>query len=157
MQWFNDASSSLCDDFDFDNERVSEPGYRFDEWKLENNFNDTTNPKVFIESLKQDAQTDIFKNLKCKVLSVVRSTTWNLFGIRQSNWSNSFIKNPYLNLIKLFSAFYVLLININFVISIKLIKNKTQSFYILLVLFYLIIIRFFLMEMQEQEFLLSHI
>ena len=37
------------------NERVSEPGYRFDEWKLENNFNDTTNPKVFIESLKQDA------------------------------------------------------------------------------------------------------
>lgn len=137
MQWFNDASSSLCDDFNFDNERVSEPGYRFDEWKLENNFNDKTNPKVFIESLKQDAQSGIFQNIKCKVLSVVRSTIWNLFGIRQSNWSNSFIENPYLNVIKLFSAFYVLLININFVFSIKLIKYKTQIFYILLVLFYL--------------------
>ena len=140
MQWFNDASSALCENFDFNQDRVSEPGYKFEEWKLENKFNNQTEPKIFINNLKQDSQEGTFQNIQCKVASIVRSTTWNLFGIRGSNWNNSFIEQPYLNLVKLFSLFYVVLINLIFILTLFAKKNKGYLFYLLLIIFYLTLI-----------------
>ena len=77
---------------------------------------------------------------RCKVASIVRSTTWNLFGIRGSNWNNSFIEQPYLNLVKLFSLFYVVLINLIFILTLFAKKNKGYLFYLLLIIFYLTLI-----------------
>lgn len=140
LQWFNDASDALCKDFDFNQERVSEPGYRFEEWKLENKFNSQTEPKIFIDNLKLDSQDGTFQNIQCKLASIIRSTTWNLFGIRGNNWDNSFIEQPYLQIVKLFSLLYVVLINLIFIVAIFFKKDKSDLFYLLLIVFYLAII-----------------
>ena len=98
----------MCDDLDFNNIRVSEPGYRFEEWKIENGFDQETIPKTLIDGLRQDSRENLFNNLDCKIISITRSSVWNMFGIRQSNWNNSFIQTPFLELIKIYSLIYVL-------------------------------------------------
>ena len=140
IQWLNDASESLCEDYNFNNIRVSEPGFRFEEWKVENGFDQNTIPKTLINTLKNDSRENILSNLDCKAISITRSSAWNMFGIRQSNWNNSFIKTPYLELIKLFSLVYVLMINFAFFISYKYKKSNLVNTYILFVLFYLLIV-----------------
>ena len=140
IQWLNDASESLCDDLDFNNIRVSEPGYRFEEWKVENGFDQDTIPKTLIDGLREDSRENLFNNLDCKAISITRSSVWNMFGIRQSNWNNSFIKTPFLELIKIYSLIYVLMINFALFASYKFKKSKLESIYILFVLFYLLIV-----------------
>jgi len=140
IQWLNDASKSLCDDLNFNNIRVSEPGYRFEEWKIENNFNNETIPKTLIESLKQDSRQNLFSDIDCKIISITRSSAWNMFGIRQSNWNNSFIQTPFLELTKIYSFLYLLVINFVLFVSYKFEKSKLENIYILFVLFYLLIV-----------------
>lgn len=140
IQWLNDASESLCDDLNFNNIRVSEPGYRFEEWKVENGFDQDTIPKTLIDGLREDSRQNLLNNLDCKAISITRSSVWNMFGIRQSNWNNSFIKTPFLELTKIYSLIYVLIINFALFASYKFKKSKLESIYILFVLFYLLIV-----------------
>lgn len=135
IQWLNDASESLCDDLNFNNIRVSEPGYRFEEWKVENGFDKNTIPKTLIDGLREDSRKNLLNNLDCKAISITRSSVWNMFGIRQSNWDNSFIKTPFLELTKIYSLIYVFMINFFLFASYKFKKNKLESIYILFVLF----------------------
>ena len=140
IQWLNDASESLCEDLNFNNIRVSEPGYRFEEWKVENGFDQDTIPKTLIDGLREDSRQNLLNNLDCKAISITRSSVWNMFGIRQSNWDNSFIKTPFLELTKIYSLIYVLMINFALFASYKFKKSKLESIYILFVLFYLLIV-----------------
>ena len=140
IQWLNDASESLCDDLNFNNIRVSEPGYRFEEWKVENGFDQDTIPKTLIDGLREDSRQNLLNNLDCKAISITRSSVWNMFGIRQSNWNNSFIKTPFLELTIIYSLAYVLMINFALFASYKFKKSKLESIYILFVLFYLLIV-----------------
>ena len=140
IQWLNDASESLCDDLNFNNIRVSEPGYRFEEWKIENGFDQDTIPKTLIDGLREDSRQNLLNSLDCKAISITRSSVWNMFGIRQSNWDNSFIKTPFLELTKIYSLIYVLMINFALFVSYKFKKSKLESIYILFVLFYLLIV-----------------
>tara|TARA_B100001027_G_scaffold156343_1_gene110024 strand:- start:668 stop:1525 length:858 start_codon:yes stop_codon:yes gene_type:complete len=140
IQWLNDASESLCDDLNFNNIRVSEPGYRFEEWKVENGFDQDTIPKTLIDGLREDSRQNLLNNLDCKAISITRSSVWNMFGIRQSNWNNSFIKTPFLELTIIYSLAYVLMINFALFASYKFKKSKLESIYVLFVLFYLLIV-----------------
>ena len=107
---------------------------------MENKFNSQTEPKIFIDNLKLDSQDGTFQNIQCKLASIIRSTTWNLFGIRGNNWDNSFIEQPYLQIVKLFSLLYVVLINLIFIVAIFFKKDKSDLFYLLLIIYYLAII-----------------
>lgn len=137
IQWFNDASDALCEELNFNQIRVSEPGYKFESWKELNNFDSSTNPEIFISTLRNDSNRAVFKNIDCKIISASRSIAWNMFGIRQSNWSNSFLNQSSINLVKIYSLIYVSCINFVLLFSIfKSIKSK-HSYLIYLIIFYL--------------------
>lgn len=138
-QWFNDASDALCEELNFNQLRVSEPGYKFELWKESNNFDSFTNPEIFIDTLRNDSNKNVFKNIDCKIISASRSIAWNMFGIRQSNWNNSFLNQSSINIVKIYSLFYVACINFVFLFTIfKSIKSK-HSYLIYLIIFYLAI------------------
>lgn len=138
-QWFNDASDALCEELDFNQLRVSEPGYKFELWKESNNFDSFTNPEIFINTLRNDSNKNVFRNIDCKIISASRSIAWNMFGIRQSNWNNSFLNQSSINIVKIYSLFYVACINFVFLFTIfKSIKSK-HSYLIYLIIFYLAI------------------
>lgn len=138
-QWFNDASDALCEELDFNQLRVSEPGYKFELWKESNNFDSFTNPEIFIDTLRNDSNKNVFRNIDCKIISASRSIAWNMFGIRQSNWNNSFLNQSSINIVKIYSLFYVACINFVFLFTIfKSIKSK-HSYLIYLIIFYLAI------------------
>ena len=60
-----------------------------------------------------------------------------MFGIRQSNWNNSFLNQSSINIVKIYSLFYVTCINFVFLFTIfKSIKSK-HSYLIYLIIFYL--------------------
>ncbi len=125
MQWFNAASENICKNYDFNELEVSEPGYVFENWLLENNLTRVYDSKILINKLKSDSSKGLFKNIHCKLISVSRSTIWNMFGIRGSNWE-SVSGNSYINLIvKMFSLVYVVIVNFSLLKSI-LSKNKNQ-------------------------------
>lgn len=136
-QWFNDASDALCEELNFNQLRVSEPGYKFELWKESNNFDSFTNPEIFINTLRNDSNKNVFRNIDCKIISVSRSIAWNMFGIRQSNWNNSFLNQSSINIVKIYSLFYVTCINFVVLFTIfKSIKSK-HSYLIYLIIFYL--------------------
>lgn len=136
-QWFNDASDALCEELNFNQLRVSEPGYKFELWKESNNFDSFTNPEIFINTLRNDSNKNVFRNIDCKIISASRSIAWNMFGIRQSNWNNSFLNQSSINIVKIYSLFYVTCINFVFLFTIfKSIKSK-HSYLIYLIIFYL--------------------
>ena len=136
-QWFNDASDALCEELNFNQLRVSEPGYKFELWKESNNFDSFTNPEIFINTLRNDSNKNVFRNIDCKIISVSRSIAWNMFGIRQSNWNNSFLNQSSINIVKIYSLFYVACINFVVLFTIfKSIKSK-HSYLIYLIIFYL--------------------
>lgn len=136
-QWFNDASDALCEELNFNQLRVSEPGYKFELWKESNNFDSFTNPEIFIDTLRNDSNKNVFRNIDCKIISASRSIAWNMFGIRQSNWNNSFLNQSSINIVKIYSLFYVTCINFVFLFTIfKSIKSK-HSYLIYLIIFYL--------------------
>lgn len=138
-QWFNDASDALCEELNFNQLRVSEPGYKFELWKESNNFDSFTNPEIFINTLRNDSNKNVFRNIDCKIISASRSIAWNMFGIRQSNWNNSFLNQSSINIVKIYSLFYVTCINFVFLFTIfKSIKSK-HSYLIYLIIFYLAI------------------
>lgn len=138
-QWFNDASDALCEELNFNQLRVSEPGYKFELWKESNNFDSFTNPEIFIDTLRNDSNKNVFRNIDCKIISASRSIAWNMFGIRQSNWNNSFLNQSSINIVKIYSLFYVTCINFVFLFTIfKSIKSK-HSYLIYLIIFYLAI------------------
>ena len=136
-QWFNDASDALCEELNFNQLRVSEPGYKFELWKESNNFDSLTNPEIFINTLRNDSNKNLFRNIDCKIISASRSIAWNMFGIRQSNWNNSFLNQSSINIVKIYSLFYVTCINFVVLFTIfKSIKSK-HSYLIYLIIFYL--------------------
>lgn len=136
-QWFNDASDALCEELNFNQLRVSEPGYKFELWKESNNFDSFTNPEIFINTLRNDSNKNVFRNIDCKIISASRSIAWNMFGIRQSNWNNSFLNQSSINIVKIYSLFYVTCINFVVLFTIfKSIKSK-HSYLIYLIIFYL--------------------
>ena len=136
-QWFNDASDALCEELNFNQLRVSEPGYKFELWKESNNFDSFTNPEIFINTLRNDSNKNVFRNMDCKIISASRSIAWNMFGIRQSNWNNSFLNQSSINIVKIYSLFYVTCINFVILFTIfKSIKSK-HSYLIYLIIFYL--------------------
>ena len=136
-QWFNDASDALCEELNFNQLRVSEPGYKFELWKESNNFDSFTNPEIFINTLRNDSNKNVFRNIDCKIISASRSIAWNMFGIRQSNWNNSFLNQSSINIVKIYSLFYVTCINFVFLFTIfKSIKSK-HSYLVYLIIFYL--------------------
>ena len=136
-QWFNDASDALCEELNFNQLRVSEPGYKFELWKESNNFDSFTNPEIFINTLKNDSNKNVFRNIDCKIISASRSIAWNMFGIRQNNWNNSFLNQSSINIVKIYSLFYVTCINFVVLFTIfKSIKSK-HSYLIYLIIFYL--------------------
>lgn len=136
-QWFNDASDALCEELNFNQLRVSEPGYKFELWKESNNFDSFTNPEIFINTLRNDSNKNVFRNMDCKIISASRSIAWNMFGIRQSNWNNSFLNQSSINIVKIYSLFYVTCINFVVLFTIfKSIKSK-HSYLIYLIIFYL--------------------
>lgn len=125
MQWFNEAGRNICENYDFNELEVSEPGYVFENWLLENDLTREHNSKILINELKNDSRKGLFNNIQCKFISLSRSTVWNMFGIRGSNWENV-TNNNYINLfIRIFSLVYVVVINFSLLRSI-LSKNKNQ-------------------------------
>ena len=125
MQWFNEASKNICENYDFNELEVSEPGYVFENWLLDNDLIREHNSKILINELKNDSRKGLFNNIQCKFISLSRSTIWNMFGIRGSNWENV-SNNNYINLfIRIFSLVYVVVINFSLLRSI-LSKNKNQ-------------------------------
>ena len=128
LQWFNTASENICKNYDFNELEVSEPGYVFENWLLENNLSKQSESKILISKLKQDSKIGLFKNVHCKLLSITRSTVWNMFGIRGSNWE-SITDNNYVYLaVRLFSLIYVSFINFSLL---KMIFSKNKSKFLL--------------------------
>ena len=63
----------------------------------------TSESEFLIDSLKTDASSNLFENIHCKAISMIRSSIWNMFGIRSSNWNNFDFNNFSLIIIKGFS------------------------------------------------------
>ena len=125
IQWFNAASENICENYDFNQLEVSEPGYVFENWLLENNLEREDDSKILINKLRESSKIGLFNNIHCKLLSLSRSTLWNMFGVRGSNWEN-IISNNYIYLVtRLFSLIYVSVINFSLLRAI-LSKNKSQ-------------------------------
>ena len=141
LQWLNEASKSLCNDGDFSNPNVSEPGYVFENWLEENKLNINSRSEILINKLKYDASNEILDNLHCKAYSMARSSVWNMFGIRRASWGEVGLNFVLLNLVLMFSLIYVAFMNLSFIISaFKSIKNRTLDITLLIVIIYMIII-----------------
>ena len=140
LQWFNDASESICNNFDFNDLNVSEPGYTFENWLETQGLSKTSESKILIDRLKTDANSNLFKNIHCKAISMFRSSIWNMFGIRSSNWNNFDFNNFSLIIIKGFSLIYAILMNLS-VLKTLLYKNREQMVFqvLLITLFYILI------------------
>lgn len=140
LQWFNNASESICKNYDFNNLNVSEPGYAFENWLEMEGLSKTSESKILIESLKTDANNNLFKNIHCKAISMIRSSIWNMFGIRRASWTGVGFNSITLNFIIYFSLIYVVIINSIFIISIyKSLKNRKINSYIIVILLYILI------------------
>jgi len=140
LQWLNGASESICENGDFDNPIVSEPGYVFENWLQENELTTNSNSKILINKLKSNSSSQILDNFQCKAYSMVRSSIWNMFGIRRANWTGVGFNSITLNFIIYFSLIYVVIINSIFIISIyKSFKNRKINSYIIVILFYILI------------------
>lgn len=140
LQWFNNASESICKNYDFNNLNVSEPGYAFENWLEMEGLSKTSESKILIESLKTDANNNLFKNIHCKAISMIRSSIWNMFGIRRASWTGVGFNSITLNFIIYFSLIYVVIINSIFIISIyKSLKNRKINSYIIVILLYVLI------------------
>ena len=140
LQWFNDARKSICNNYDFNDLNVSEPGYAFENWLETQGLSKTSESKILIDSLKTDANSNLFKNIHCKAISMIRSSIWNMFGIRSSNWNNFDFNNFSLIIIKGFSLIYAILMNLS-VLKTFLYKNRAQMVFqvLLITLFYILI------------------
>ena len=140
LQWFNDASKSICNNYDFNDLNVSEPGYAFENWLETQGLSKTSESKILIDSLKTDTNSNLFKNIHCKAISMIRSSIWNMFGIRSSNWNNFDFNNFSLIIIKGFSLIYAILMNLS-VLKTFLYKNRAQMVFqvLLITLFYILI------------------
>jgi len=124
MQWFNAASENICENYDFNQLEVSEPGYVFENWLLENNLERESDSKILINKLRESSKIGLFNNIHCKLISLSRSTLWNMFGVRGSNWEN-ISSNYHIYLVtRLFSLIYVTAINFSLLKAI-LSKNKS--------------------------------
>ena len=140
LQWLNEASDSICKNGDFNNPIVSEPGYVFENWLQENELTTTSDSKILINRLKADSASQILDNFHCKAYSMVRSSIWNMFGIRRANWTEVGFNSITLNFIIYFSLIYVVIINSIFIISIyKSLKNRKINSYIIVILLYILI------------------
>ena len=140
LQWLNEASDSICKNGDFNNPIVSEPGYVFENWLQENELTTTSDSKILINRLKADSASQILDNFHCKAYSMVRSSIWNMFGIRRANWTDVGFNSITLNFIIYFSLIYVVIINSIFIISIyKSLKNRKINSYIIVILLYILI------------------
>ena len=140
LQWFNEASESICKNYDFNNLNVSEPGYVFENWLEMEGLSKTSESEFLIDSLKTDASSNLFENIHCKAISMVRSSIWNMFGIRSSNWNNFDFNNFSLIIIKGFSLIYAILMNLS-VLKTLLRKNREQIVFqvLLITLFYILV------------------
>ena len=71
---------------------------------------------------------------------MIRSSIWNMFGIRSSNWNNFDFNNFFLIMIKGFSLIYAILMNLS-VLKTLLYKNREQMVFqvLLITLFYILI------------------
>mgnify|MGYP001177088382 CR=1 FL=1 len=124
MQWFNSASENICENYDFNQLEVSEPGYVFENWLLENNLERESDSKILINKLRESSKIGLFNNIHCKLISLSRSTLWNMFGVRGSNWENITSSNHIYLVTRLFSLIYVATINFSLLKAI-LSKNKS--------------------------------
>ena len=124
MQWFNAASENICENYDFNQLEVSEPGYVFENWLLENNLERESDSKILINKLRESSKIGLFNNIHCKLISLSRSTLWNMFGVRGSNWENITSSNHIYLVTRLFSLIYVATINFSLLKAI-LSKNKS--------------------------------
>ena len=124
MQWFNAASENICENYDFNQLEVSEPGYVFENWLLENNLERESDSKILINKLRESSKIGLFNNIHCKLLSLSRSTLWNMFGVRGSNWENITSNNHIYLVTRLFSLIYVSTLNFSLLKAI-LSKNKS--------------------------------
>ena len=109
IQWFNGASSALCNKLDFDQLEVVEPGYVFDEWKKTLDNETLSTSGLFIDELKESSSDGLFKNIRCKFISVSHSIVWNFFGVRSANWSETYLSSSFVKSVIYYSYFYVLL------------------------------------------------
>ena len=109
IQWFNGASSALCNKLDFDQLEVVEPGYVFDEWKKTLDNKTLSTSGLFIDELKESSSDGLFKNIRCKFISVSHSIVWNFFGVRSANWSETYLSSSFVKSVIYYSYLYVLL------------------------------------------------
>ena len=109
LQWFNGASSALCERLDFNQLEVIEPGYVFDEWKKTLDSETISNTGLFINELKESSTDGILNNIRCKFVSVFHSIVWNFFGVRSTNWSETYLNSSISRGVVYYSYSYVLL------------------------------------------------
>jgi len=140
LQWLNEASKSLCNNGDFNNPIVSEPGYVFENWLHKNNLTTKSESSILIKKLKNNASNEVLENLSCKAYSMARSSVWNLFGIRRANWSDVGLDYTTLNITLIFSLIYTVLINLSLTFSLyRAVKNKKIDLNLIIIIFYIII------------------
>ena len=140
LQWLNEASKSLCNNGDFNNPIVSEPGYAFENWLQKNNINTKIESGILIKKLKNNSSNEILENLSCKAYSMARSSVWNLFGIRRANWSEVGLDYITLNITLMFSLIYTVLLNLFLTFSLyRSVKNKSINLYLIVIIFYIIV------------------
>ena len=108
LQWFNGASDALCNKIDFNQLEVNEPGYVFDEWKNQLDSKTLSSSGLFIEALKDSSTIGIADNIRCKSISTFHSVIWNFFGVRSTNWSETYLNSFLVSGIIFYSYAYVL-------------------------------------------------
>ncbi|SVD72972.1 uncharacterized protein METZ01_LOCUS425826, partial [marine metagenome] len=86
-----------------------EPGYVFDEWKKTLDNETLSTSGLFIDELKESSSDGLFKNIRCKFISVSHSIVWNFFGVRSANWSETYLSSSFVKSVIYYSYFYVLL------------------------------------------------
>ena len=109
LQWLNGASEALCEELNFDQMEVIEPGYIFEGWKENLDPIIIQNSGLFIEKLKEDSRNRTWKNIECKGASSIHSLVWNSFGVRKAHWNETHLAKSVLNVLIYYSYFYVLL------------------------------------------------
>ena len=139
LQWYNKASESLCEDFNFNKLEVSEPGYVFENWLQENNLDKKSESQILINMLKENSRDGLINNLHCKTISSIRSILWNMFGIRSSNWENTNLNEFIIQIVKISSFIYAIIMNLSFLrLLISRSNNQLTSQVLLISCIYII-------------------
>ena len=139
LQWYNKASESLCEDFNFNKLEVSEPGYVFENWLQENNLDKKSESQILINMLIENSRDGLINNLHCKTISSIRSILWNMFGIRSSNWENTNLNEFIIQIVKISSFIYAIIMNLSFLrLLISRSNNQLTSQVLLISCIYII-------------------